>query len=122
MGNRSKETIPPAKRISARPRTRSRLFSAKSTMRRIIYLACLSRCSKLLLHRVLQWQGVRDHAIAGLQAGNDLLHVAGKHAARLHFETLEVERSDRRINPLAIVQVQDRGCGNGGARLRLLAI
>ena len=83
--------MPPAKSSRAKPSTSRRLLSAKSTTRRIIYCSVVH----LLLHRVLQRQGIGDHLIARFDAGDNLLHVAGKHVSRDHFQALEMARALR---------------------------
>ncbi len=44
----------------------------------------------LLLHRILQNQGIRNHLIPRFESGNNCLHVAGKHASRDYFLTPEM--------------------------------
>src|SRR5271167_2175101 len=116
MGRLWNEMMPQTKSTSASPNTSRRLPSAKSTTRRIIY------CCTLLLHRVLQIERVRDHLIAGLDAGDDLLLLARQHVSGDHFQAFEMSRPQRRVNPLPVVQMQNRAGRNGGVRFRLLAV
>ena len=57
----------------------------------------------LLLHRVLQYQGIRNHLDSGLEPGNNLLHVVGKHDSRDHFQSFEMPCAYRGVDPLAIM-------------------
>src|SRR5262249_26867739 len=82
---------------------------------------CSLHLTFLLLHRVLQHQCVGDDLFAWLYPRNDFLHVSGQHVSSDDFDTFE--RSVLCcVNPLAIVQVQDRRCGNDGALLEILAM
>src|SRR5208337_3036908 len=116
MGRSWKATIPPAKSSRVKPNTSRRLFRAKSTTRRIIY------CSRLLLQRVLQHQSIQDHSISGFDTGNNFLLVAGERFSSNYFQALEMPRAvrNRRVDPLAIMQVQNGGGGNRGPSFRLL--
>src|ERR1700683_1355476 len=105
--------MPQTNSTSARPSTIRRLLSAKSTTRRIIYL---------LLHRVLQIEGVRDHFIARLDAGNDFLLLAGQHGSGDHFHAFEMSVAQWEVDPLTIVQMQNRTGWDCGLGFRLLAV
>src|SRR5579862_1301160 len=113
MGKSWNATMPLAKSSSAEPSTSRRLLSAKSTTRRIIYL---------LLHRVLQYERARHHLITRLQPGDHFLHVPRQHLSRDYFLSLEMPLAQGGIDPVAIVQVQDRRGRNRHVRLRLLAV
>src|SRR5580658_5772268 len=90
-------------------RTMNRLLSAKSTTLRIIYCP-----ASLLFHRGLKNQGVRDHLLSGLNSGGDFLQTARKHVASQHLDSAKLIAPGRRVNPVAIVHVQDgRGRNRG---------
>src|ERR1700691_5354567 len=95
--------------ISAAASTRKRFSRAKSTSLRII---CWS---PLLLHGVLEYESVRYHPIAGRNAAHNLLHVVGQHVPGGHFLAAEAAVSERRVNPLAIMQVKNGAGRHGGA-------
>src|SRR5579864_6104042 len=63
-----------------------------------------------LLQRVLQHQRVRYHALAGLDAGYNLLHISRKHITTNYLDTAELAVPVGLINPIAIVQVKNRRC------------
>ena len=72
----------------------------------------------LLLHRVLQVEGVGNDFVAGLDAGNDLLLVAGEHVSGNDFQALEAGVAEPSVNPLAVMEVQDRTGWQGRAHFR----
>src|SRR5713101_5618324 len=104
---------PQMKRSTATARTRTRLPREKSTSARSI--VPLPPC--LPLDRVLEDERIRDDALPWLEAGHQLLHIAGQHLAANDFLPLEAAVADRHVHPFAIVQVQERGCGHDGALL-----
>src|ERR1700677_2134715 len=101
--------------MSAAASTRKRLLREKSTSLPII--DCLS-----LLHRILEHQRSLHYLIAGLQTGDHLLQIVGKHASRNDFLTPEAAASERGVDPFAIVQVQNRGGGDGGVLFHSLTV
>ena len=50
----------------------------------------------------------------GLMSGDDLLHLSGKHAAGADFQPRERSIAQGRKDPVAVVQMQNRGRGNRG--------
>src|ERR1017187_2833039 len=74
MGSASNEMMPQPNNRIAITATRKRLLSAKSTRPRIIV--------RSLLLGVLQDEGVLNHALPGLNARPNLLHIAGEHIRR----------------------------------------
>src|ERR1700730_923836 len=106
------------KRSSAMARTRRRLPRAKSTSLRSI----VRRSPWLLLDRVLEDERVRDDPFPGLEAGHQLLHLAGEHLAADNFLPLEAAVANRDVHPFAIVQVEDSRRGHDGALLGGLTV
>src|SRR5580698_1835386 len=71
--------MPQANRRMAMQRTMKRLLRAASTMERII-----ADSPRSLFHHALEFQRIRDHLLARLDAGQDFLQAAGKHFAADH--------------------------------------
>src|SRR6516162_5283440 len=84
-------------------RTKSRRSSAKSTKLRI--MTASRRCS--LLDAVLEDEGVRHDAIAGMQTRHDILQLARSHRTGDDLLPPEPAVAGRHVHPIAIVQVQD---------------
>src|SRR5579862_5458332 len=114
MGSASNEMTPQPKSRMAMMTTRKRLLSAKSTRPRIIV--------RSLSFGVLQHQRVLNDALPGLNACPDLLHVAGQHFAAAHFDALELSVLDRHVNPVAVVEMQNRTRRHHRVDFRLLAV
>src|ERR1035441_1478308 len=101
MGSAWNEMMPQPNNRIAMMTTRKRLLSAKSTRPRIIV--------RSLLLGVLQDQGVLHHALPGLNARANLLHLTGEHISAGHCHPPELPGVGGHVNPVVIVQVQDRG-------------
>ena len=76
----------------------------------------------LLLHRVLEIEGVGDDLIAGLESGDDFLLLVGQHDSGDDRGAAEVAVAERHIDPLAVVQVKNGGGGNGGVSLGMASV
>src|ERR1017187_3414070 len=113
MGSGLNEMMPQPNSRRATTTTRKRLLSAKSTRPRII--------ARSLLHCVLQNEGVLDHALPRLNARPNLLHVAWEHGAAGHFHAPESPVFSGHVDPVAIVQMKDGGCGYQRMGFRLLS-
>ena len=50
------------------------------------------------------------------------MHVAGKHATASHLHAPELLAAGGDVDPIAIVQMQDGGCGNRGMHVLFLAV
>ena len=64
-----------------------------------------------------EFQRIGHNLLAGSEAGGDLLLSIRDHGAPDHADSLELFVSRRHINPVPIVQVEDRGCRHGGVVL-----
>src|SRR5215471_19302422 len=74
----------------------------------------------LLLHHVLELKRVGHDSLAGADAANDFLHVAGKHLSRSDLHPPELPIFCGHVNPVAIVQMQYRSRRNRSALFRFL--
>src|ERR1700758_3558031 len=76
----------------------------------------------LLLHRVLEIEGVGDDLIAGLESGDDFLLLGGQHDAGDDLSAAEMAVAERHIDPFAVVQVKNGCGGNGGVSLGMASV
>src|ERR1019366_9919412 len=114
MGSAWNEMMPQPNNRIAITATRKRLLSAKSTRPRIIV--------RSLLLGVLQDEGVLNHALPGLNARPNLLHIAGEHISAGHFHASELPIVGGHVHPVAVMEVQDRSSRNHRMHLALLAV
>src|ERR1035438_4912528 len=114
MGSAWNEMMPQPNNRIAITATRNRLLSAKSTRPRIIV--------RSLLLGVLQDESVQHHALPGLNARANLLHIAGEHVSVGHCHAPELPGVGGHVHPVVIVQVQDRGSRDHRMHLALLAV
>ncbi len=100
-----------------------RLLSAKSMRRRIRRLGVPwwrlagNYCSTVFCRT----RALRDDLVAGFDAGDYFLHVVGEHFSGDDCDALEFISARGHVDPIAIVQVEDRRSGHGGVRFFLLA-
>src|SRR5664280_3548990 len=106
MGSALNEMTPQPNNRIAMIATRKRLFSAKSTKPRSI--------GGSLPFRVLQDEGVLHHALARLDSRPNLLHIAGEHVSAGHLDAPELHVAGGNVDPVAVMEVQDRGSRNHG--------
>src|SRR5579884_3938078 len=87
--------------------TNRRLWSAKSTIARIIGTRLL------LIEGLHEFQGVAHHVLPRRQAGQDLLHAWLDLAARLHANPPESPGRGLHEHPIRVVHLHERGRRNG---------
>lgn len=75
---------------------------------------------QLLLHGVLENEGVGDDLIAGFHARDYFLRIAGEHFSSDDGDALEFISARGRIDPIAIVQVED--CRSWDRRMGFLLL
>src|ERR1017187_5407733 len=114
MGSAWNEMMPQPNNRIAITATRNRLFSAKSTKPRII--------ARSLLLGVLEDEGVLHHALAQLNTRPNLLHIAGKHLPAPPSHPPELPGVRGHVDPVAVMEVQDRGSRDHRMHLTLLAV
>src|SRR5579872_926358 len=94
--------------------TRSRLFSAKSTRRRIIItVPCL------LFRGALKHQRPRHYLLPRLDPGNNLLETSRQHLSSHYLDPLKRPALGGNVNPIAIVQMKNSRGWNSGSVLRV---
>src|ERR1017187_1209351 len=119
-GSLWKDKAPQAISRTAIAMTTNRLLSAKSTSLRIICCPVWG-VSRSLVDRALEDQRVLHELFARLDPRLDLLQVAGHEVSGDDFHAPKRPIGRRHVDPVAIVQVQDRRGRDDGARLRALA-
>src|ERR1700744_1174531 len=88
----------------------SRLKDAEGTQRFEISIhpRSVEILASSLLHCVLQHQRVRNHLLASLNPGNNLLQISRQLRTRGNLDAPELLISRRDVNPIAIMQMQNR--------------
>jgi len=78
----------------------------------------LGRCSEdpPIAHGVLQHQGIADHLLPWPYTGNDFLDLVRQAVSGRDFRTPELVAAYRHVDPIAVVQMQNR-CGGTAARV-----
>src|SRR5271165_317757 len=107
--------------------TTNLLLSAKSTrvriMARFLFYGCVIWVAtpglQSLSEHVVQDQSVRDHLLPRLESRLDLLqsHVVWQKVATDDFQPTKLLVFRRNENKIAIVHVQNGGCGDNGVHL-----
>src|SRR3984957_15435545 len=101
--------------------TMKRLLSAKSIRPRIDSPPLRIVAAALLLHRILEDQGVANDLIARLQARFNFLDFVRQAGAGDDGNAAEFIACVRDVDPIAIVEVENRGGWNGSVRFLFLA-
>src|SRR5580692_9764170 len=76
----------------------------------------------LLFRGILHHQCVYNDRLPGLDAGEYQLHLVGESGAGFYFDTAEFFVASGHVDPIAVVQVQNRGGGHDGNALFFLAV